>query len=125
MQRSLIDQPLFDQGQIAMLLDALGEEDLRAMLSELPAAAGQAFHKIGTALASNDLEEVRRLAHAFKGVASSFGAARLAALAREFELDASSVTSTVLRMPALADAIDETLAALADVGYGPSAGAKA
>ena len=125
MQRSLTDQPLFDQGQIALLLDALGEEDLRAMLSELPAAAGQAFHKIGAALASNDLEEVRRLAHAFKGVASSFGAARLAALAREFELDASSVTSIVLRMPALADAIDETLAALAVVGYAPSAGAEA
>lgn len=124
MQRRLIDQPPFDQAQIALLRDALGDEDLRAMLSEFPGAAGQAFHKIGTALASNDLGEVRRLAHAFKGVASSFGAARLAAIAVEFEMEATSIASIVQRMPALADAIDETLAALPDVGYAPSAGAK-
>lgn len=120
MPRSLIDQPAFDQAQIALLRDALGEEDLRDMLSELPAAASQALYNMEMALASNDPEEVRRLAHAFKGVASSFGAARLAALAREFELDANSVASMMLRMPALAEAIDETLAALPDVGYAPA-----
>jgi len=125
MQRSLIDQPPFDQIRIALLREALGDDDLRTMLSEFSGAAGQAFHKIGTALASNDLEEVRRVAHAFKGVASSFGAARLAAIAAEFELEATSIAATVQHMPALADAIDEALAALPDFGYAPSAGAKA
>ena len=125
MQRSLIDQPLFDQIQIGLLRDALGEADLRAMLSEFPGAARQAFHNVGMALAANDLEEVRRLAHAFKGVASSFGAARLAAIAGEFELEATSIASMLERMPALADAIEQTLATLPDVEHVTSAGAKA
>jgi Hpt domain. len=124
MPRNLIGQPLFDLSQIALLRDALGQEDLRAMLSELPSAAGQAFHQIGTALASNDLEEVRHLAHALKGVASSFGAARLAEIAREFELEASSIGWVTQRMPDFADAIDATLAALPDVDRAPSAGGK-
>jgi histidine phosphotransfer protein HptB len=120
----LIELPLFDRSQIALLRDALGEDDLRAMLSELPGTAEHAFCEIRTALATNDLEEVRRLAHAFKGVASSFGAARLAAIAREFELEAPSIASVAQRMPALADAIDETVAALPGVERASSAGAK-
>jgi HPt (histidine-containing phosphotransfer) domain-containing protein len=115
MQRNLIDEPLFDVVQIALLRDALGEEDLRIMLSELPSAAGQACQKIEMALASNDLEEVRRLAHALKGVASSFAAARLAAIAREFELEAISIASMMQRMPALENTVAQTVAALADV----------
>jgi len=124
MQRSLFDQPLFDQVQIALLRDALGEEELRAMLSEFPGTAALAFRNMGTALASNDLEEVRRVAHAFKGVASSFGASLLAAMARELETEAISSASMKKRMPALTRAIDETVAALPDIGRDPSAGAE-
>jgi len=124
MQRSLKELPLYDRIQVALLRDALGEDDLRAMLSELPSAARQAFHKIGSALASNDLEQVRRMAHAFACVAGSFGAARLAAIAREFELEAISIPAMTHRMPALAWAIDETVAALPDIGRDPSEGAK-
>jgi HPt (histidine-containing phosphotransfer) domain-containing protein len=120
MQGSLIDQELLDRTQIALLRDALGEEDLRAMLSEFSGAVGQALSGIATALASNDLEEVRRRAHTFKGVAGSFGAARLAAIAVEFELEATSIAWIVQRMPALADAIAETLAALPDVVGAPT-----
>jgi len=125
MQPGLIDQPLFDQAQIALLRGALGEDDLRDMLAELPGAAVQAFHEIWAALASNDLEEGRRLAHALKGVASSFGAARLASIAREFELEATSIESMKQRMPDLTHAIAETVAALPDLERAPSAGAKA
>jgi HPt (histidine-containing phosphotransfer) domain-containing protein len=115
MRRNLIDQPLFDVAQIALLRDALGQEDLHVMFSELPRAVEQACHELRTALASNDLEEVRRQAHALKGVTSSFGAARLAAIAGEFEFEATSIAWVMQRMPALADAIEETSAALADV----------
>jgi HPt (histidine-containing phosphotransfer) domain-containing protein len=115
MQRSLIDQPLLDLTQIALLRDALGEEDLREMLSELPNVAGQACHKIRMALALNDLGEVRRLAHDLKGVASSFDAARLAEIAQKFKIEATSIASMMQYMPALADAIDGTLAALPGV----------
>jgi HPt (histidine-containing phosphotransfer) domain-containing protein len=125
MQRSLMDQPLFDVAQVALLRDALGEADLRAMLAELPNAAEQAGQKIRTALASDDLEEVRRAAHALKGIASSFGAARLAAIAREFELEATSIASMMQRMPVLADAIEKTSAAVAGVERAPPAGARA
>jgi HPt (histidine-containing phosphotransfer) domain-containing protein len=121
MQRSLTDQSLFDMAQIALLRDALGEEDLHAMLSELPNVAGRACHRIRMALASNDLEEVRRLAHDLKGTASNLGAARLAAIAREFELEAASIALMMQRMPALADAIDDTLAALPGIERAPSA----
>ena len=121
MQPSLTHQPLFDVAQIALLRDALGEEDLRGLLSELPSAAGQAFDQIGAALASNDPEEVRREAHALKGVASSFGAARLAAIARELELEAASIALMLQLMPALANAIDDTLAVLPGIERAPSA----
>lgn len=124
MQRGLIDQPLFDEAQIRRLREALGSEDLRDMLSAFPEAAGQAFRNIGTALASNDLEEGRRRAHAFKGTASSFGAARLASLARAMELEATSITSMMRLMPDLARAIDETLAVLPGIGGAASAEAK-
>ncbi len=123
MPPKLIDQPLFDLSQIALLRDALGEEDLRAMLSEFSGAARQAICGISAAISSNDLDEVRRRAHAFKGVASSFGAARLAAIAVEFELEATSIISIAQRMPALANAIDDTLAALADINRAPPTGA--
>jgi HPt (histidine-containing phosphotransfer) domain-containing protein len=119
--RTLIVQPLFDLCQISLLREALGEDDLRAMLSELPGAARQAFYEIQIALDGDDLEAVRRRAHSFKGVAGSFGAARLAAIALEFEIQSTSIASIVQRMPSLAEAIDETLAALAGVETGASA----
>ena len=124
MPRSLIEPPLFDQAQIALLRDALGQEDLRAMLSELPNAAARARDKMGAALASNDLEEARRVAHALKGVASSFGAARLAAVAGEFDLEATSNTSITQRMSALTNVIDKTVAAMPELDRPASAGAK-
>ena len=124
-KQSPVDQPLFDEVQISLLRDALGEDDMRAMLSELPGAAGEACQKITAALGSNDLAGVWRLAHAFKGVASSFGAARLAAIARELELEATSLASMKQCLPALANAVDATLAALPDLELASAVGAKA
>lgn len=123
MPPKLIDQPLFDLSQIALLREALGQDDLRAMLSEFADAAKRAFWGISRAVASNDLEEVRRRAHTFKGVAGSFGAARLAAIAVEFELEATSIASIVRRMPAFADAIDETLVSLPGIEHASLVGA--
>lgn len=123
MQQSLTDLPLFDVAQIASLRNALGEEDLREMLLQFPSAAAEAFNNVATAFRSNELEEVRHLAHTLKGLASSFGAGRLAAIACEFELEAASIASMMQLMPALTDAIDATLAALPDIAGAPS-GAK-
>ena len=120
MSETLIVEPLLDLSHIALLRDALGEEDLGVMLAEFSSAAGHALCGIQTAVACNDLEEVRRRAHAFKGVAGSFGAARLAAFAAELELEAPSIASIMQRLPDLADAIEETLAALPGVERVPT-----
>ncbi len=125
MQRKPIEQPLIDQIQIALLREAIGEQDLRDLLLEFPGTAEQAFQNMGTALASNDLEKVRHLAHSFKGAASSFGAAGVAAIACELELEATSIASMTQLMPTLARAIDETVAALRKVGSALAAGAGA
>jgi HPt (histidine-containing phosphotransfer) domain-containing protein len=119
-QGGLLDVPLFDAAQIASLCDALGEEDLRDMLLDFPDAATEAFQNVATAVRSSDLEGARHLAHTLKGLASSFGAARLAEIARELELEAPSIVSMMQRMPVLTDAIDATLAALPDIVRAPS-----
>jgi histidine phosphotransfer protein HptB len=116
--------PLLDEAQIALLCGALGEDDLRAMLSELPRAARQALDEIRTAVASDNIQQARCAAHALKGLASSFGAARLAAIACEFEHATSSIASISQAIPVLDDLIGETSAALAFAGFA-SAGAGA
>lgn len=85
------ETPLLDEPQLELLREALDESDLAAMLSELPSAAQQAIGAIEAAVRSNNMEEARRSAHVLKGVASSFGAARLAAMAREIELESVSI----------------------------------
>lgn len=112
----LTEEPLLDLGQIALLKAALGDADLQDMLSDFSTAAREAFVVIDTALASDDLIEARRAAHAFKGVAGSFGAARLAAIAVDMELRADSIAYIRQRMNALSDAIEETGAVLCEAG---------
>lgn len=115
MQRSLIDQPLFDAAQIALLRDALGSEYLCDMLSQFPDVAVQALRGIAAAFAANDVQKVRRLAHAFSGTTSSFGAARLAVMTRAMELDTMPPAAMTLLMADLERAVDDTLAALPEV----------
>jgi histidine phosphotransfer protein HptB len=103
--------PLLDDSQLALLREALDEEELRAMLSELPHAAMQAIGSIEVAVRSNDLDEARRSAHVLKGVASSFGAARLAAMAREIELEMATIDGVAKCLPDLIEAVEQTAAA--------------
>jgi histidine phosphotransfer protein HptB len=112
MQASSELEPLFDAEQLDLLRDALGGEELAAMLSELPAAAAGSLDAITQAVAACDLEEARRMAHVLKGFSSSLGAARLAALAREIELDLETVDAIAGRMPVLVATIDATVAEL-------------
>jgi HPt (histidine-containing phosphotransfer) domain-containing protein len=106
--------PLFDEDQMATLRDALGDEELRAMLARLPAAIAQAQQKIEEAVAAGNLEAARRAAHGLKGVATNFGAARIAATAREMELETASIEAMQERLPVLLDAMTMTFAALAE-----------
>jgi HPt (histidine-containing phosphotransfer) domain-containing protein len=103
---------LLDEDQIGLLREALEPDELAAMLSELPLAAQQALEAIKAAVESAELDEARRAAHVLKGAASSFGAARLAEVARTIELDHPSIADVDRIMPLLVEIIAQTTAAL-------------
>jgi len=107
----LRQMPLLDDAQLELLREALDEEELRAMLSELPRAAMQAIASIQAAVQSNDIDEARRSAHVLKGVASSFGAARLAAMARAIELEMATIDCIAKCLPDLVATVEQTAAA--------------
>jgi len=106
--------PLLDDAQLDLLREALDEGELRAMLSELPQAALQAIGSIESAVHANDLDEARRAAHVLKGVASSFGAARLAAMAREIELEMPTIDHMANCVPDLIETVNRTAAAFGE-----------
>jgi len=101
-------EPLLDAEQIELLREAMGPDELREMFAELPLHARQSQDAIEAALAAHDMDEARRAAHVLKGFASSFGAARLAAIGRLIELDTPSVIAMRQYMPALAETIEAT-----------------
>ncbi|WKA29844.1 Hpt domain-containing protein [Bradyrhizobium roseum] len=103
---------LLDDEQIGLLREALEPDELAAMLSELPLAARHALAAIEAAVKSAELDEARRAAHVLKGAASSFGAARLAEVARAIELDLPSIADIDRTMPLLVEIIAQTTAAL-------------
>lgn len=115
MPSDFASEPLFDPEQIELLREAVGPEDLGPMLAELPQHALQSLDAIRGALAANDLDQTRRAAHVLKGFASSFGAARLAAIAHDMELECSSVPELRQRVPALIEAIEATSAAIGEL----------
>jgi HPt (histidine-containing phosphotransfer) domain-containing protein len=104
---SALTGPLFDAGQIALLRGALGDDELLAMLAELPAAVGRATDRIREAVEAADLNGARRAAHVLKGVASSFGAAGIAELALRFETE-HSLASIADGLPVLGELIGQT-----------------
>ncbi|WP_431204572.1 Hpt domain-containing protein [Bradyrhizobium betae] len=120
MSELLVDVPLFDDLQIALLREALDEGDLAAMMAELPLASGAAIDAIGAAASSGNLAEVHRVAHVLKGVASSFGAARLASLAREIELELRGIDEVTGSLPRLAAIAEQTWAYLPAIVGRPS-----
>lgn len=112
MSDRLADVPLFDDSQVALLREALDEKDLAAMMAELPSASGAAIKAIGIAASSGNLADVQRAAHVLKGVASSFGAARLAGLAREIELQLRGIDEVPESLSRLAAVAEQTWAHL-------------
>jgi HPt (histidine-containing phosphotransfer) domain-containing protein len=106
------DIPLLDEDQIGLLREALDPDELAGMLSELPLAARLACEAIEAAVGSEQLEEAQRAAHVLKGTASSFGAARLAEIARKIELELPSIEVVDGIMPLLIETIAKTTAAL-------------
>ena len=105
-------EPLFENEQLELLRAALGDEDLSAMLLQLPQAAMDSFRAIQDAVDAGDVEQARKAAHVLKGFSGSLGAARLASVAREIEIDLDTLASVASRMPLLSATIDATISDL-------------
>jgi HPt (histidine-containing phosphotransfer) domain-containing protein len=112
-------EPLFDNDQLELLRVALGEEDLAAMLRQLPQAVADSFRSIQVALDAGNLDEARRAAHVLKGFSGSLGAARLASVARGIELELETLASIADHMPLLSATIEATISDLSN--YAPVA----
>jgi histidine phosphotransfer protein HptB len=104
--------PLFENEQLELLRAALGEEDLSAMLLQLPQAAMDSFKAIQAGIDAGDIEEARKAAHVLKGFSGSLGAARLASVARQIELDFETLASVAKLMPLLSATIEATISDL-------------
>ncbi|HTO61249.1 MAG TPA: EAL domain-containing protein [Bradyrhizobium sp.] len=112
MIRSARHHPQFDRAQLAMLGEALGRDGLRSTLSELPAEIAAIKQRIESALGRDDRDAAGRACLVLKGVASNFGAARLAAVCRAFSRGLARESSVTARLAELSETIDKTLVAL-------------
>lgn len=111
-------EPLFDTEQLDLLRDALGTEELAAMLVQLPISASESLGVIRTAVDAGDLDGAKKAAHVLKGFSSSFGAVRLSAIACEIELELTTISAIAERLPTLVGAVDATVAAIPRVVAG-------
>jgi HPt (histidine-containing phosphotransfer) domain-containing protein len=80
--------PLLDQAMLDQLHDCLDAEELMDMFGLFPGQARLQADEIDAAIASADPVAVKRAAHGMKGANANLGAQRIAAIAREIELNA-------------------------------------
>lgn len=105
MKPTTIDPHTFDELQANAGADFVAEL-VQTFAEEAPGLLAE----LHDALAANAVERFRRAAHSLKSNGSTFGATRLAALARDLELGGLPVD--VARLDALADELTGTVAAL-------------
>src|SRR5689334_14469495 len=109
MNRSARYHPQFDRAQFAMLGEALGRDEFRSVLSGLPAELAAIMRRIESALGRDDREAAARACLVLKGIASNFGAARLAAICRAFARGLAQESSVAARFAELSDTVDKTV----------------
>jgi signal transduction histidine kinase/CheY-like chemotaxis protein/HPt (histidine-containing phosphotransfer) domain-containing protein len=101
---------IFDPATLATLRGALEESELRAALAMVPGEGAECLKEIKAAVAAADLDAARKVAHRLKGMASNFGAARLAAISRRIELEATAIEVVSQHVRPLEIALHETRA---------------
>jgi CheY-like chemotaxis protein len=101
---------VFDSTTLAELRDGLEESELCAALAMIPAEGAKCLASIKAAVAAGDLDAAREAAHRLKGMASNFGAARLAAISRRIELEAPAIEIVSNHVEPLEMALHETQA---------------
>lgn len=112
MSGEVANLPLLDEAQIEALREALGADELRGMYGDLPASARASRDLIERAVRDQDMDAARKAAHVLKGVASSFGAMRLAEVARVIELDLPTAAAAAPFLGVLTGTVDDTVSAL-------------
>ena len=78
--------PVLDINTFNALKESVGADFVGELMNTFFEDANAQMLEMNSALASNDTESFRRAAHSLKSNAATFGAADLAALARELEM---------------------------------------
>ena len=94
------------------LHDCLDAEDLMDMFGLFPGQARLQADEIDAAIASADPVAVKRAAHGMKGANANLGAQRIAAIAREIELNAANFEQAAHLVTLVRAQIDPTHEAL-------------
>jgi HPt (histidine-containing phosphotransfer) domain-containing protein len=95
------------------LADALGEDVLAPMLETFRNNMSKYRDDLGTHAAADDLKQAKRTGHALKGLCAQFGAMQVSAFGKFIEVDAAQIDDVRALLPALAETITATEAALA------------
>ena len=112
--------PIIDAAAFAELQDSAGADFAGELADTFIAEAPGMLQALRSALAQGDADGFRRAAHSLKSNAQTFGATRLAALARELELGGLSAlgSSGEAALERLTQAVDEAAAALQALCHG-------
>jgi HPt (histidine-containing phosphotransfer) domain-containing protein len=103
--------PAIDPTSFAELQASAGAEFVRELIDTFLEEAPPMLAELGEALAAGRAEPFRRAAHSLKSNASTFGAATLAAMARDLELQGLAA-ATPVALAALAQQYDAAAAEL-------------
>jgi PAS domain S-box-containing protein len=102
--------PLIDTALLDELEESLGRDTLRAMIPSFIDSARTYLADIEAAAAKKNARQVRRAAHALKGLCAQFGAAAVAAQADSLEDPNTKPEQIVGKVPELSRTIAATLA---------------
>ncbi len=100
--------PVFDEAILTRLREMVHESDLREAIAGVPAEAAKAVNLIKVAIAAGDVRAARNAAHTLTGMASNFGAVRLAAVGRRISLTSSDIEAVARDVAPLERALEET-----------------
>ena len=105
-----------DPGTFAELQANAGADFVRELVDTFAEEAPQILSEMRSALAAGAAERFRRAAHSLKSNSSTFGATRLAELARTLEL--AGLPASAAAVDAVAHELASSLAALQELARG-------
>jgi len=117
LERTAREEPVIDPAVLMRLRETMGPGFLRELLATFLEDSQELVCAMRRALGEQDTDAFRRAAHSIKSNAASFGAARLAALARELEVLArsGSLDGAPARLERLAGEYEQVAGALSEI----------